>query len=269
MRTENNNTKDSMGDLLKAREHAEAGRKADPHKPLIARLDGRAFHTFTAGLKRPYDERFSELMQATTAYLVEKTNAIVGYTQSDEITLVWNNKIGDDGILNANEYLFDGKYQKLVSVLAGMASAFFCKHLPLLIPEKAEAIPHFDCRVWNVSDLDEAFANLLWRQDDAIKNSISMAAQACFSHKQLHGVGSEAKKQMLRDLGKPWENEPEFFKWGSFFKKTTHLVELIPEQLSKIPEQHRPTGPVPRSIVKRVDIGYIRNEDNIIERLLS
>lgn len=256
-------SKDSFGDMLKAEERIEAGRHADNLKPLIARLDGRAFHTFTRGLRRPYDERFSELMQQTTAYLVEQTHAIVGYTQSDEITLIWINSEENP----ETKYPFNGKYQKLTSVLAGMASAFFTRHLPEFIPEKADTLPHFDCRVWNVQAAQRALDNLIWRQDDAIKNSISMAAQAHFSHKQLHGVSSEAKKDLLRELGVPWENEPGFFKWGSFYKRHTEMVELTEEQRNKIPEAYRPTGPVPRTVISRVKIDCLRNVENASEIL--
>jgi tRNA(His) 5'-end guanylyltransferase len=257
--------KDSLGDRLKAQERVEAGRKADNLKPLMARLDGRAFHTFTRGLRRPYDHRFSELMQATTAFLIEQTNAVVGYTQSDEITLTWINR--EESL--ESEYLFDGKFQKITSVLAGLASAFFARNLPKYIPEKADALPHFDCRVWNVDSVDEVFDNFVWRQDDAIKNSISMAAQAMFSHRELHGVGSEAKKKMLDNAGCAWEGEPEFFKWGSFYRRHVEMIALTEEQLAKIPVQHRPDGPVPRNVVKRMNFEYIRNEQNAHDRLFS
>lgn len=259
-------SKDTFGDRLKAQERVEAGRKADNLKPLIARLDGRAFHTFTAGLQRPFDYRFSLLMIKTAEYLVTQTNPIVCYTQSDEITLVWNRNSSED---EAGDYLFGGKYQKLTSVLSGMASAFFSRHLPTCIPEKADQLPHFDCRVWNVDNLNEAFDVLAWRQDDAIKNSISMAAQAHFSSKKLHGVSSEAKKAMLREINKPWEDEPHYFKWGTFLKKSVELVELTDEQLEKIPARFHPTGPVPRTVVELIDIGYIRKAENALERLLT
>ena len=255
-------TLDPLGDRLKAVEQVEAGRKARADKPLMARLDGRAFHTFTKGLARPYDTRLSGLMIDTAKYLVDHTHAKLSFTQSDEITLHWTNKADAQA---ESSYLFDGKFQKLASVLAGMASAYFTKELAVRIPEKAHLLGVFDCRVWNVSHVHDVYLNYLWRQDDAIKNSISMAAQAHFSHKQLHGVGSEAKKQMLRDIGKPWEDEPEFFKWGSFSKRVSFDTELTPEQLAKIPEQHRPTGLVTRHEVQVVDFGYVNGKQGLFE----
>jgi tRNA(His) 5'-end guanylyltransferase len=199
-------------------------------------------------------------MVDTARYLVEHTHAKLGYTQSDEITLYWMNKQP----LEESSYMFDGKFQKLTSVLAGMASAFFTKELAVRIPEKAHLLGVFDCRVWNVESFDEVKDNFIWRQDDAVKNSISMAAQAVYSHKELHGVGSNEKKWMLRVAGKPWENEPEFFKWGSYVARVSFAAPLTEEQLAKIPEKFRPTGPVTRSEVQVLGIGYLRNNPEVM-----
>lgn len=246
---------DTLGDRLKAVEQVEAGRRCAKDKPLMARLDGRSFHTFTKGLPRPYDVRLSKLMIDTTKYLVEQTHAKLGYCQSDEITLCWWNNLEEK---EESSYMFDGKYQKLCSVLSGMASAYFTKHLDT-IPEKADQIAVFDCRVWNVEDKHEVYLNYLWRQDDAIKNSISMAVQAHFSHSHLFKVDSEGKKMMLQRLGKPWDDEPDFFKWGTFVKRKSVLVELTEEQRNKIPEAHRPDGLVTRSLIDDMEFGYIKN----------
>lgn len=269
-------SKDSLGDRLKAQERVEAGRKCDPTKPLVVRLDGRAFSTFTRGLAKstivrgertPFDPRFSQLMMDTTKVLVEKTHAAVGFTQSDEITLIFFPSVTEAG--GPSQYIFDGKYQKLTSVLAGIASAFFAKNLEKYIPEKTDALPHFDCRAWNVEDIGQCLDNLIWRQDDAIKNSISMAAQDRFTHSRLNGVNSEDKKRELRNIGHPWEDNPNYFKWGSFFRRTVKLVELTAEQLERIPEQHRPDGPILRSIVERIDLDIIRNDKQALYKLFT
>lgn len=230
----------SLGDRLKAQERTEAGRCADNSKPLMCRLDGRSFHTFTKGLTRPYHESLSNLMIDTTKFLVKETHAKLGYTQSDEITLYWELTQNSKEINSAQpEYLFKGKYQKIASVTAGLASAYFNKHLSECIPEKAHFTPVFDSRVWQVENSRDVFLNFLWRQQDAIKNSISMAAQTHFSAKQLHGVNSQHKKELLKDIGHPWELLPESFKSGTFVKRFTREVELTEAQLSAIPEPHR------------------------------
>ncbi len=248
---------DTLGDRLKADEQVEAGRRCDPSLPLMCRLDGKAFHTFTRGLKRPYDKRLSDLMIDTTKYLVDKTNAKLGYTQSDEITLCWWN----DPSKPESEYMYDGKFQKLTSVIASMAGAFFARHLPERIPEKAEALPCFDARVWNVPSRRDVFLNFLWRQDDCIKNSISMAAQAHFSHKELHEQNSEAKKFALAQIGHPWQEMPLFFRMGTFLQRQTVMVELTEEQLAKIPEKHRPAAgtKVPRTVIADLGLDYLKN----------
>lgn len=255
---------DTLGDRLKSVEQVEAGRRADKTKPLMARLDGKAFHTFTRGLARPYDTRLSDLMRDTAGWLVHQTHARIAYTQSDEISLYWDLDLKNNPDA---EYLYDGKFQKLTSILASTASAYFNRELVKRIPEKDGALPNFDCRVWNVDDHRDVYLNFLWRQDDAIKNSISMAAQAHFSHNKLHGADSETKKQWLRDVGKPWEDEPMFFRMGSFVGRVQRMVDLTPEQLAKIPEKHRPTGPVMRTNVEDLNIGYLKNEPaEVIER---
>jgi tRNA(His) guanylyltransferase len=94
-----------------------------PMVPVLARLDGRSFHSFTKGLKRPYDERLTGLMVETTQ-LVQETNARCGYTQSDEITLVWLAEEWESDIF------FAGKLQKMNSILASMTTAFFNRLMP-------------------------------------------------------------------------------------------------------------------------------------------
>ena len=82
--------KTSLGDRMKSYESLSTSRKAFKGQPLVVRLDGKSFHTFTKGLARPFDQRLSSLMVETTKALVDRFQAKVGYTQSDEITLVWH-----------------------------------------------------------------------------------------------------------------------------------------------------------------------------------
>ena len=82
-------TFDPLGDRMKDYEGRETKRRFLPLLPVCARLDGRAFHTWTKNLERPFDKRFVNLMRDVTSYLVQETNAVVGYTQSDEISLVF------------------------------------------------------------------------------------------------------------------------------------------------------------------------------------
>ena len=114
--------KTALGDRMKMYEHREVGRRAMPRLPICVRIDGKTFSRFTRNLARPYDERLSELMVHTAEVLVEKTGARIGYTQSDEISLI----LYSDSP-NSQVYL-DGRIMKLTSILASIATGVFYKN---------------------------------------------------------------------------------------------------------------------------------------------
>ena len=213
--------KDGLGDRCKQFELVEAGRRAMRGLPLLARLDGRAFHTFTRDLRRPYEHGMSIAMIETTRHLVQEMMALVGYTQSDEITLAWYEPSQSE-----SDYAFDGRFQKLSSVLAGMASARFCQLIALHLPSKVHETPHFDCRVWQVPTLQDAADVFVWREDDATNNSITMAAGAYYTDAELDRKHSGHKQEMLSQKGVNWDDFPAFFKRGTYLQRRTHVVEL-------------------------------------------
>lgn len=227
-----------------------------PGLPLLARLDGRAFHTFTRDLKRPYEPGMSAAMIETARYLVQESSALVGYTQSDEITLAWY--VGSDGA-----YAFDGRFQKVASVLAGMASAKFCQLLAAHLPQKSAETPHFDCRVWQVPTLDDAAEVFVWREDDATKNSVTMAANAHYDERELSGKSTAAKHELLHAKGVNWNDYPSFFKRGTYLARRSIERELSDEELAAIPEIHRPASRrVIRAGVVELDLPPIRRIAN-------
>jgi tRNA(His) guanylyltransferase len=238
--------KDPIGDRCKEYEMLEAGRKAMPGIPLMARLDGRAFHTFTRGLARPYDVRFSNCMIETMKALVEEFHPLTGYTQSDEISLMW--LVPAD---SSSQYPFDGRFQKLTSVLSGYASAVFLREVQKNLPEKATEIPCFDARVWQVPSLQDAYDVFCWREADAVKNSITMAASAYYSHSALQGVGSSEKQELLHKKGVNWNNYPPFFKRGVYCQRQSVEKTLTEEERLRIPEKFRPA---PDQLVTRTVI---------------
>ena len=240
---------DKLGDYMKSLEGIESSRKASTGAPLIARLDGRAFHTFTKGLDRPFDKGMTELMQETTKFLVTETKAMIGYTQSDEITLIWYEPDQE------KSYMFGGRFQKIASTLSALASAYFNRNLEHYLPSKKDEIPTFDARVWSVPTLEDAYKTLLWRELDAIKNSITMLALKHFKHKEIHGVDSKKKLQMLREIGDPWENYPSCNRKGTYIKRISEFQAFTAEEIEKIPEKHRPAlGEV-----------YLRSKVKIVE----
>lgn len=248
---------EAMGDRHKAFEVREAGRRLMPGLPVLVRLDGRAFHTFTRGLARPYDERLSRAMIETTKFLVEESHASIGYCQSDEISLAFPNATPGASAM------FDGRIQKLCSILASLASVKFNQQILAAIPEKAHLLPVFDARVYNYPTLDLAAESFVWRETDATRNSLTMAAHAYYSHKALHKVGYAQKHELLFAKGINWNDYPAFFKRGTYVRREQVLKELTLAELSRIPEKHRPTGPVVRSELKELDMPPITRVTNL------
>lgn len=224
---------DTMGDRMKLYEGQEADRTLLPFLPVLARLDGRAFHSFCSGLNKPCDERFQRLMMVTTKFLVEETEALVGYTQSDEISLLWYTEKPDE------VPFFGGRVQKLTSVLAALATAKFNRVLPEFLPEKANKMPVFDCRVWVVPNKDEAAHTIMWREMDATRNSISSAGRAHFSHKSLEGLdGKEIQEKLFQERGINWNDYPSVFKRGAYFQKEVLRTPFTTEELEALPPMH-------------------------------
>lgn len=255
---------DSLGDRMKMYESPTTSRILFKGQPIVARLDGKSFHTFTKGLQRPYDERLKNLMVGITKDLVDRYGATIGYHQSDEITLIWY--IPSD---SRQEYPFNGRVQKLESILASSASAFMNKYLPEYLPEKVFGyLPVFDCRAFSVPNLTEAYNALLWRQQDCVKNAITMAAHSVYSHKQLQFKNSSEKQEMLFQKGINFNDYPFWFKRGTFVqrKKVTKVLSL--DEMEKIPEKYRPNGPVERTVIEECDY-WITKLENPIEQLFG
>lgn len=252
---------ETMGDRHKAFEVLWTSTKLMPGLPVIARLDGRAFHTFTRGLAKPYDERLSRAMIETTKFLVDETHASVGYTQSDEITLAFPN------LEVEKPMLFNGKIQKLTSILASMATAQFNRQIQNRIPEKAHLLPLFDARVFQYPELDLAAECFIWREADATRNSLTMAAHAYYNHRELHKAGYSKKHDMLHAKGIIWADYPAFFKRGTYVRRESEFRTLSDEELSRIPEKHRPTGPVIRTSLKELDLPPAHQVSNLVNVL--
>jgi len=243
---------DDFGNRMKLYEGEEAKRKLMPLLPVCARLDGKGFSKFTKGLRRPYDQRLSDIMVETTKILVQETNALIGYTQSDEISLV----LYSDSM--KSQIYFDGRIQKIVGDLAAIASLTFNDLIREGLPEKAHLRPRFDCRVWNVPTKVEAANNLLWREQDASKNSISMAASSVYSHKQLHKKNGSEKQDLLMAKGINWNDYPPFFKRGTFVRRETEVRAFTTDELDKLPAKHaarqNPNLQVERQVIREVEM---------------
>lgn len=203
---------DNIGNRMKLYEKAYSS-KCIPLLPICVRLDGRSFSKWTKGLERPFDQKFSDVMVDVTAELVRQSNAVIGYTQSDEITLVlYSDKY-------ESQVFFDGKVQKLISVLASVATVHFNTLIAKYFSQKKLA--YFDCRVWQVPNLVEAVNVLVWRELDATKNSITMAASHYYSHKELQNKNSTQKMEMLYSVGVNWNDYLDAFKRGTYIRRVS------------------------------------------------
>ncbi len=258
------NAGDDLGDRMKGYEARETERRFLPLCPIYARIDGRCFSSFTRGMGRPFDPAMSEAMVATVSGLVEATHARIGYTQSDEISLVW---LADNP---KSESFFGGKAQKVVSVLASLATAIFTREI-LRGPyaSRADLLPHFDARAFTLPNRTEAANAFLWRELDATKNAVSMAARSVYSAKALHGKKSAEMQEMLFAKGINFNDYPAAFKRGTFVRRVVRERSLSADELAGIPEAHRPaTGATfLRSSIERLDMprfGSVTNREAVI-----
>ena len=228
------NKRDSLGDRMKEFYENRSKTKLVRRMPVIIRLDGRSFHTFTRGFVKPFDKRMIETMQETTLELCKNIQGCVfGYTQSDEITLI----LVDYNDIDVSAW-YDYEVQKMCSVVASMATLYFNrifrgkvnefsqKHfLPMNDPKtygeelstsirnifnaynkSLELGAQFDARCFNVP-ISDVCNMVLWRQKDAERNSINSLGQAWFKHQELQGKSTNQVQDMLfKEYGINWNN---------------------------------------------------------------
>ncbi len=216
------NKRDSLGDRMKGNYENRSKTYLVRRMPVIIRLDGKAFHTFTRGFNKPFDDVMMQTMQQTTLKLCQEIQGCVfGYTQSDEITLV----LVDYNDINTDAW-FDYSVQKMCSVASSMCTLYFNKIFAEMVDvfiansdvtpeeEKLERVYNkaiekgamFDARVFNIP-VEEVTNCVLWRQQDATRNSISSLAQSKFSAKELHSKNSSQMQDMLMEkYGINWNN---------------------------------------------------------------
>ena len=254
----------SLNARMKSYENKETSRRFTSSLPIVTRLDGRSFGSYTKHLDKPFDERMITSMQETTRQLVEHTGADIGYTQSDEITLVFVNDS------SKSQSFFNGKIQKMVSVLASACTVYFNKNALFEMPgAHAGKFPMFDCRAFQTPNLMEAYNALIWRQQYAKRNSIQSSARSRFSHKECAGKDQTQLLDMLSEKGIDWNTYPTKFKYGTWFGKKRVVTGFTTEELSKLGDKHPakldPTFKVERSVVNKLDLPYMPNIANKLE----
>lgn len=219
--------KDSLGNRMKHNYEEVSKTRLVRRMPVICRLDGKSFHTFTKGFKKPFDDILIGTMQNTMKYLCQNIQGcVLGYTQSDEITLV----LVDYQTLKTDSW-YDYEVQKLCSVSASMATLEFNRQINgffnNLCPNDVESFKYFsslskainkgavfDSRCFNIPK-EEVTNCVLWRQQDATRNSIQMVGQSQFSQKELDGKNCSEIQDMLIEKGINWNDFPTYKKRGS------------------------------------------------------
>lgn len=231
--------KDALGNRMKNNYENISKTKLMRRTPVAIRIDGKSFHTFTKGFKKPFDDILIETMQNTMKYLCENIQGcVLGYTQSDEITLI----LQDYKTFETQPW-FDYEVQKICSISASMATMKFNKFFIENIAEWVEWVINndpqvtiadfikfrdqidtyykasekgamFDARCFNIPK--EEVTNLLyWRQLDASRNSVQMVGRAYFSHRELYGKNNSQIQDMLMEKGINWNDFSTKYKRGS------------------------------------------------------
>lgn len=223
--------KDELGNRMKENYENRTKQKLVRRTYTVIRIDGKAFHTYTKGLERPFDMKLIEDMDKTAIYLCENIQGCkLAFVQSDEISLV----LTDFDKLTTSAY-FDGNIQKITSITASMATAKFNE----LRPNK---IALFDSRVFTIPYKEEVINYLIWRQQDTVRNSIQSVAQFLYSHKPLNSKNTNELQEMIFQKGINWNNYDAKLKRGRLIIKECYQkggsqrsrwISISPEVFSK------------------------------------
>lgn len=221
---------DSLGDRMKGYEGVTRS-SLIRRMPVIIRVDGKAFHTLTRGMDRPFDHRMVTCMQATAKELCEQIQgARVAYVQSDEISVL----LVDYQALGTQAWL-DGGLQKMCSISASIATMAFNREFGEFLGRRPSAL--FDSRVFNLPR-EEVVNYFVWRQLDATRNSIEATGQAHFSDKELHGVNcDQIQEKLFQAHGINWNDTPTHLKRGACVVREALMVDEATRHRWKVDRQ--------------------------------
>ena len=233
---------DTLGDRMKEYYENRSKSYLTRRTPVIIRIDGCHFHTYTKGMEKPFDKMFIKAMQLTTKDLCENIQGCrIAYVESDEISLLLT-----DYDTHQTDAWFDYSIQKVCSVAASMAALYFNKNWRILTEELEErifdnwrededeiyykkvAVPkmnlgaYFDARAFNLPE-SEVVNYFIWRQNDATRNSIQSLGRAHFSQKELHGLNnSQIQDKLHEEKGINWNDCSVVEKRGTCVKRVVN-----------------------------------------------
>ena len=232
---------DELGTRMKS-QYEDRTRYAVPRRTYtIIRLDGKAFHTYTRGLLKPFDhDLITDMSDAIIAMMPEIQGAQFAYQQSDEISILLT-----DFALPTTSAWFDGNIQKIASVSASIMTAQFnlmryrrgfelskyrFKNDPECVgrAKLASNLAFFDSRVFTIPDRIEVMNYFIWRNQDCARNSVSMLAQSMYLDKELHGKSTSEKIQMTKDYSQgeqAWGSLNQDLKFGRLIRRDRYLTD--------------------------------------------
>lgn len=223
--------KDDLGDRIKNHYERRYRHYLPRRSYTIIRVDGRAFHTFTAGCKRPFDEELIADMNAVAISLCEKiTGAQFAFVQSDEVSVL----VTDFQSLQTEAW-FDNNQSKLESLSASIATTAFnrsrltrsVRRDGVAAMESATAWAEFDSRAFSITDVNEVANVFVWRQLDATRNSVQMVAHAHFRSEELEGLNIDQLQEMLwTRRGINWNDLDPMLKRGRFVEKQSVTADV-------------------------------------------
>ena len=217
---------DDLGDRMKT-SYENRTRYLLPRRGYtIIRIDGKCFHSYTKGLKQPFDDGLIEDIDNTAKYLCKNImGAQFAFVQSDEISIL----LTDFEFIGTDAW-FDNNIQKMVSVSASMATSRFNRaryerYQTVFFHGLPNKDAEFDSRVFQIPSHIEVENYFIWRQQDTVRNSISAVAQSLYSHKQLDGKNMSEQQEMIFQKGQNWNDYDDTKKRGRIVLKETYLKD--------------------------------------------
>lgn len=206
-----------FGDRMKVYERVNSN-KLTCRTPVIIRVDGRSFHTFTRGFDKPFDKRLISIMQRVAEDLMRLSgNCVLAYVQSDEINVLMN-----DWKTIETQPFFDNKIQKIASIFSAAATSSFINNWFRFTGDLEDI--QFDARCFNIPK-DDVANYFIWRQQDWTRNSIQMTGRSKFSQKEMQDKNQYEIQEMLwakHEIN--WDKFDTVLKRGTFLYKDDGIV---------------------------------------------
>lgn len=224
---------DPLGDRVKAFEDQANAEAFAPHAFVLARVDGRAFHTFTKDFNKPASHVIIQAMLDGTVAVASDLKSRLAYFQSDEATFCWHYPVGSTESLP-----FSGRKQKLCSLIAACFTSAFITSMVRrggALNKLDSGPPMFDCRIWEVPSHLDQYEAFLWREKDAVKNAVSSAASTIATPAELKGLKHRERLALIEERGFDFQALPHAFRHGAYVRRITRWAKLDELTRSRIP----------------------------------